>query len=219
VILIASSATSIVESWEQALEGFAAILAVRRFDALKETLSQLTPDVLLLDIDLHGLDGLRGVGALRMADPLAKVIVFSDAVSDEMEIALFKLGVRGCALRRVEPQLLKRVIVAIQAGELWIRRAITPRLLDELRAQCRRDKEARSGSEERFDVLTEREREIAALIGSGESNKQIARALCITERTVKSHVTGIFRKLGVADRVRLAIRVASQREPVRERMC
>ena len=219
MILIASSATSTVEKWEQASEGFAAILTVRRFDALKETLSQLTPDVLLLDVDLHGLEGLRGVGALRTAYPLAKVMVFSDAVSDEMEIALFKLGVRGCALRQVEPQLLKRMIAAIQAGELWIRRAITPRLLDELRAQCRRDEEARSGSEERFDVLTEREREIAALIGSGESNKQIARALCITERTVKSHVTGIFRKLGVADRVRLAIRVASQREPARERMC
>jgi len=219
VILIASSATSTVERWEQALEGFAAVLAVRRFDALKETLSQLTPEVLLLDVDLPGLDGLRGVGALRMTDPLARIMVFSDSVSDEMEVALFKLGVRGCALRGVEPQLLKRIIAAIQAGELWIRRAITPRLLDEMRAQCRRDKDARWGSEERFDVLTEREREIATLIGSGESNKQIARALCITERTVKSHVTGIFRKLGVADRVRLAIRVASQREPARERMC
>jgi DNA-binding NarL/FixJ family response regulator len=63
--------------------------------------------------------------------------------------------------------------------------------------------------------LTQREQEIAGLIGNGESNKQIARQLCITERTVKAHLTGIFRKLGIADRVRLAIRV-TQREPERE---
>ncbi len=63
----------------------------------------------------------------------------------------------------------------------------------------------------RLAALTLREREIAELIGNGESNKQIARQLLITERTVKAHVTGIFRKLGVGDRLSLALRVSARR--------
>ena len=62
----------------------------------------------------------------------------------------------------------------------------------------------------RLAALTLREREIAELIGNGESNKQIARQLLITERTVKAHLTGIFRKLGIVDRLSLALRVSAQ---------
>lgn len=218
MILIASAATEVLARWEQALEGFPGVLVVRRFDSLKETLKRLTPRLLLLDFDLPGLDGIRGVAALRKTDPPTRIIVFINAASDEVEIALFKLGVRGCAIRDIEAQLLKRIVVAIEDGELWIRRAIVPRLVDEMGARSQGESSVSRGSEGRFDVLTEREREIATLIGNGESNKQIARELHITERTVKGHLTGIFRKLGVADRVRLALRVASRPDPERERI-
>jgi DNA-binding NarL/FixJ family response regulator len=218
VILIASAVTNVLAGWEEALEGFAGVLVVRRFDALKETLRRLTPRILLLDLDLPGLDSIRGVAALRKADPPTRIIAFTNAVSDELEIALFKIGVRGCAMRDIEPQVLKRIVAAIEEGELWIRRSITPRLVDEMGARSRDEANVTRGTEDRFDILTEREREIATLIGNGESNKQIARALYITERTVKSHLTGIFRKLGVADRVRLALRVASRPDSARERI-
>jgi len=218
MILIASAATNILAGWEQALEGFAGVLAVQRFDALNETLRRMTPRLLLLDLDLPGLDGIRSVAALRKTDPPTRIIAFTNAVSDEVEIALFKLGVRGCAMRDIEPQLLKRIVAAIEEGELWIRRSITPRLVDEIGARPQGESNVTRGTGDRFDILTEREREIATLIGNGESNKQIARALYITERTVKSHLTGIFRKLGVADRVRLALRVASRSDSARERI-
>jgi len=218
MILIASAATNILAGWEQALEGFAGVLAVQRFDALNETLRRMTPRLLLLDLDLPGLDGIRSVAALRKTDPPTRIIAFTNAVSDEVEIALFKLGVRGCAMRDIEPQVLKRIVAAIEEGELWIRRSITPRLVDEMGARSQGESNVTRGTEDRFAILTEREREIATLIGNGESNKQIARALYITERTVKSHLTGIFRKLGVADRVRLALRVASRSDSARERI-
>jgi DNA-binding NarL/FixJ family response regulator len=212
MILLAGATTHVLSDWEQALDGFSGVLVVRRFDTLNETLRRLAPGVLLLDMDLPGLDGIRGVAVLRKTNPSARMVVFTNVVSDELEIALFKLGIRGCAHRGIEPRLLKRILAAIEEGELWIRRAIMPRLLDEMAARPRNESSASGGTEDPFNVLTEREREIATLIGNGESNKQITRELCITERTVKAHLTGIFRKLDVADRVRLALRVAARPE-------
>ena len=191
---------------------------MRQYDSLKQGLARVTPRLLLLDLSLPGLDGPRGVAALQRMDPATRIVVFANNISDETEIALFKFGVRGCARRDIQPQQLKRIVAAIEQGELWIRRAITPRLMDELGARFRDEGHAARFAGERLTGLTEREREIAALIGAGESNKQIARDLCITERTVKAHLTGIFRKVGVADRVRLAIRMAARLEPEREQI-
>jgi two-component system NarL family response regulator len=219
MILIASAASDLLAKWEQVLEGLSAVVAVRQFDSLKQVLARVGPDVLLLlDLELPGLEGARGVAALRRAHPGVRVIAFSNVASDELEIALFKLGVRGCASRMIEPQLLKRIAIAVGQGELWIRRAITPRLIDELGARFREDVNRPRTTHDELTLLTERERQIVKLIGSGESNKQIARELCITERTVKAHLTGIFRKLGVADRVRLALRVAARPDYQSERV-
>ena len=219
MILIASAMPEYLGSWEQALTGVASVLTARHFESLKDGLARIGPRVLLLDLDLPGLDGARGVAALRKTAPATKLIAFfAGAASDELEIALFKLGVRGCARRDIEPQLLKRIVVAIEQGELWIRRSITPRLLDELSARFREATNPAPAAGDQLALLTLREREIVKLIGSGESNKQIARELCITERTVKAHLTGIFRKLGVADRVRLALRVASRPDYRSERI-
>jgi len=217
MILIACAIPELLGQWEHALEGGAGLVGVRQFDSLKQGAARLVPNVLLLDLELPGLDGARGVAAVRRASPATKIIVFSQVASDELEIALLKLGVRGCARRDIDPQLLKRIVAATEQGELWIRRSITSRLLDDLGARFR-ENHAVSTTGDELALLTEREREIVRLIGSGESNKQIARELCITERTVKAHLTGIFRKLGVADRVRLALRVASRPDYRSERV-
>jgi two-component system NarL family response regulator len=198
--------------WEQGLQGVDGILTARRLDSLMEGLVLVVPQILLLDFDLPALDGPRGVANLRMANPATKIIALTGVVSDETELALFKAGVRGCCRSDVDPQLLKRIVVAIQQGELWIRRSITPRLLDELGARLRDETRTTHVVAGRLADLTLREREIAELIGNGESNKQIARQLFITERTVKAHLTGIFRKLGIGDRLSLALRVSARRE-------
>ena len=218
MILIASPLPDLSHTWEQALEGVDGLVSVRQFEALKQAAARLSPAILLLDVELPGLDGARGVAALRRASSGTRIIVFSQVASDDVEIALFKLGVRGCARRDIDPHLLKRIVAAVEHGELWIRRAITPRLLDDLGARFREDAYASTANGDELALLTDREREIVRLIGSGESNKQIARELCITERTVKAHLTGIFRKLGVADRVRLALRVASRPDYRSERV-
>ena len=215
IILIASPEPQLLASWEDALEGFGDVVTVRKLEALKQACTRIAPRILLLDHDLPGLHGSRGVVTIRNAYPNVKIVVLTSTVSDEGEIALFKIGVRGCALRNIEPQLLKRIVLAIEQGELWMRRALPLRMLDELRGLSRHQSpKAQSANE--FNALTDREREIASLVGSGQSNKEIARELGITERTVKEHVSRVFRKLRVGDRVLLALSVAAHREAEHE---
>lgn len=181
--------------------------AVTRLDALKEELVRIKPEVLLLDLDLPDLNGTKSIAGLMKLHSATRIIALSGETSDDKELALFRIGVRACCRNDIDPQLLKSVVVAIKQGELWIRRTLTPRLLDELGARIRDDSETRRANVARLADLTRREREIAELIGSGECNKQIARQLTISERTVKAHLTEIFRKLGIADRLKLALLV------------
>jgi DNA-binding NarL/FixJ family response regulator len=208
MILIASASTERLASWQEALQGLAAVLAVHRSDALLEALTRAKPRILFLDIALPGFDTPRGINPLRRASPSTRIVAMTESVSDECELSLFKSGVRGCCRVDIELGVLKRVALAVEQGELWIRRAITPRLLDELGVKVRNESELNPrASVGRLAELTQREREIAMLIGDGGSNKQIARRLAIAERTVKAHLTEIFRKVGVSDRLGLALEV------------
>ncbi len=207
MILLASSFPETLSHWQRGLQGFVAIQTVTDLGALKECLVRTQPQVLLLDLDLRGLDGPKGIAGFLNAHSATKTIALSGAISDEMELALFKAGVRGCCRSDIDPQLLKRIVVAIQHGELWIRRTLTPLLLDELGAKSRDEAKTKRTNAGRLGDLTRREREIAGLVASGENNKQIARRLDITERTVKAHLTETFRKLGIADRLKLALLV------------
>jgi DNA-binding NarL/FixJ family response regulator len=212
VILLASSSSEALASWELGLHGFDVIVSVRQVAGLRECLKRTAPQVLLLGVDLPGLDGPKEVANLRKASPRTKIIALTRFISDETELALFRAGVHGCCQSDVDLQLLRRAVVAVQQGELWIRRSLTPQLLNDLGARLRDELRARDSADERLAELTSREREIAELIGNGESNKNIARQLFITERTVKAHVSGIFRKLGVGDRLNIALRVSARRE-------
>src|SRR5205814_8887453 len=104
--------------WEQGLHGFDVILTARGVDSLTEGLVRLVPQILMLDFGLSGLDGVRGVAALRKANPATKIVVLT-VVSDETELALFKAGVQGCCGSDVDPQLLKRIVLAGRQGEVW----------------------------------------------------------------------------------------------------
>jgi DNA-binding NarL/FixJ family response regulator len=100
-------------------------------------------------------------------------------------------------------------VETVQKGEIWVRRDLVPHLLEELTNRTnRRAKAAPAPPNRRLARLTPREREIVYLVGGGHSNKEIANELNVGERTVKAHMTAIFRKVGVSDRLRLALFVA-----------
>jgi len=220
MILIAGSSPELLARWEQALQGIAAVRTLHEMDSLRLGLELAGPQVLLLDVDSPSFSDADTVFRLRNWNPTMRIVVLSGPISDDTELAFFKAGARGCCRRDIDPQLLKRVVVAVQIGELWIRRSLTPRLLDEPGASSVSNIQSRRANVGRLAYLTRREQEIAALIANGGTNKQIARQLAISESTVKAHLTEIFRKLGTADRLKLALLIAgidttdSQRRPV-----
>ena len=159
----------------------------------------MQPDILVLDLDMVGPDAPSAVASLRTLSAATNIVAMSGPASDALELDLFRVGVRGCCRSDINPQMLKRAVLTVQLGELWIRRSLVPQLLDGVAPSAPR---AMVG---RLAYLTRREREIAALLAGGGSNKQIARRLAISERTVKAHLGAMFRKLGVSDRLKLAL--------------
>lgn len=206
-LIIASSCQDKLTRWEHGLRDVARISRVTsEFGLLKEHLVRVKPQILLLDHDFPGLGGTDGTAGLIRMSPGTRIIVMGGSLSCEIEYGLFKAGVRGCCRNDIDPQQLKRVVAAVQQGELWIRRRLTHRLLDDLNAaseiQPDPDFPGLAGK------LTRREHEIAVLAGNGDTSKQIAENLAISERTVKSHLSEIYRKLGIAGRLELALTLA-----------
>lgn len=207
MILLASSSQDTLACWEQGASNFSHVFCVGNFDLLRDSLARIKPKILLLDHDLSGLDIPSGIVGLVKLSPETRIIVLSHPLTDQAEWELFKAGVRGCCQRNIDPDQLKRVVTAVQQGELWMRRTVTCRLLDELGIIALEKSQIKQATRDLLANLTQRESEIATLVGIGESNKQIALHLAITERTVKAHLTEIFRKLDVADRLKLALLV------------
>jgi DNA-binding NarL/FixJ family response regulator len=205
LILLASSSLEMLARWKQGVLRPTQIFCVESFDLLRDGLVRIKPQILMLDHDLPGLDSPTRIADLKKLSPETKIVILSRALSDETEWELFKAGVRGCCKKDIEPKQLDSVIKAIQQGELWIRRTLTCRLLDELGKIALEKNQIKQAVSDLLANLTRREYEIATLVGNGESNKQIAQHLAITERTVKAHLTEIFRKLDVADRLKLAL--------------
>jgi len=204
VILLASSSQDIIARWKQRMRGYSDIYCVDNLDSLRDELARNKPAILLLDHDLPKLSGSRGVATLIKVSPETRILILSDVISEESEWELFKVGVRGCCHKDIDTKPLVYIVNAVENGELWIRRSITCRLLDEL-GIISLNNNIKQIASDLLSNLTQREQEIASLVGAGESNKKIANRLAITERTVKAHLTEIFRKLNIEDRLKLAL--------------
>jgi DNA-binding NarL/FixJ family response regulator len=211
VILIASPDAQLRARWRRIFRGrFLAYEAgdKREFD---HALTNLKPAVLLLDLRLQRLGGIRGLTPIQRLSPLTRIIVFSNAPKINEELSALKLGAKGYSKRDISPALLKKAVVVIQRGEVWTGRKIIQSLLEEV-GVLRRDKQRVVSAEPKspIDQLTARKKEIARLINENASNKQIAARLGISEATVKAHLTEIFRKLKITDRLQLAVLMAVQ---------
>ena len=200
MILLASASEAILFRWKQGIMDFA-----YNFASLTEKLIKLQPEILLLDYELLNLNSERSILELINLRAGIKIVVFSPELPNEIEWKLFKAGIKGCCQNNIQPEQIKRVINVILQGELWIRRTLTNQILDELVKVTHEKNRVDKAVNELLDNLTRREYQIATLVGRGESNKRIAQQLAITERTVKAHLTEIFRKLRISDRVKLAL--------------
>jgi NarL family two-component system response regulator LiaR len=164
-----------------------------------ETAVRLRPDVVLLDLVMPRLDGIAAMRALRERVPAARVIVLTSFLDDDKLLPALRAGAAGYLLKNAQPQDLARAIRAARAGEALLDPVVAARLVETLAA---------AGEKDPLDRLTAREREVLRLIGRGLSNKRIALALDVSEKTVKTHVGHVLAKLGVSDRTQAALYAA-----------
>jgi DNA-binding NarL/FixJ family response regulator len=137
----------------------------------------------------------------------AKVIALSDTPNDDEGLACLSAGVSGYVNTHAAPEALRQVADVVRQGGLWVGASLMQRLLRASTGLV--STQAVSG--EKFRTLTVREIEVARAVARGDSNKEIARHLGITERTVKAHLSVLFEKLGVRDRLQLALAINGQR--------
>jgi DNA-binding NarL/FixJ family response regulator len=157
------------------------------------------PDVVLLDLHLPGEEGVSGVTRIVNAHPDVRVIVFTAYDADEYVFGAIRAGARGYVLKGSPAQELVRAIRQVHAGQSYVSPAIGAKLARQV-----------SGPQRSGGLLTPRELAVLRLVAVGQSNRQIAASLGITERTVKFHVTAIFNKLGADNRAQ-AVAVAGRR--------
>lgn len=200
-----------------------AVSAEHRFEvsadlaALTARIGVAAPIVVLLDGALLERPIERQVAQVVSAAGAARVIVLTEVFVEDEEIALLKAGAKGCCRRGIDPESLARVINVTQSGGVWVTRSLLPRLVTELRraasaqqAPAAAKTAASKATTDKLASLSTREREITRLIVGGATNKEVAAALKISERTVKGHLSNVFQKLGVTDRLKLMLLVRSQ---------
>jgi len=162
------------------------------------------PDIILLDLDLAGDNGLDLLPKFHSADKAPRVIILTGVRDLEAHYHAMRLGAEGLVLKDKAAEIVIKAIEKVYAGQLWFDRELLRRAIVETLhgggAQKRLTPEAA-----KIATLTEREREVISLVGEGLKNKQIADRLYISETTVRHHLTSIFDKLGTSDRLELVL--------------
>jgi len=161
------------------------------------------PDIILLDLDLGGESGLDLLPNLLGVAKKARVLILTGLRDPESHHRALQLGAMGLVFKEKTSDVLIKAIKRVHAGEVWFDRSMMGTVLSEMT----RAREAYETDPEtaKIAALTDREREVIHLVGEGLKNKQIAGRLFISETTVRHHLTSIFDKLQVADRLELLI--------------
>lgn len=161
-------------------------------------LPKLKPDILLLDLRMPEKDGLGVLEEMNFDSTPTRVIVLTAAEDDRDVVRAMRLGARGVVLKQSASDLLVKAIRKVFEGEIWLDNRMTAEVVNAFK------KSAESGSREK-PLLSEREKEIVQLVAQGFRNREIGEKLFISEQTVKNHLHNIFDKLGVSDRLELAL--------------
>ena len=172
-----------------------------------DVLQQYSPDILLLDLKMPGLDGLATLQRLQAVKNKTRVIVLTASDDKNEFVQAMKLGTSGIVLKQTATELLIKSIRKVHAGEIWLDSHTTAAVIRQFVAadDTPPPQQQSSPRERERSPLSQREREIVALVAQGFKNKEMAEKMFISEQTVKNHLHNIFDKLGVSDRLELAL--------------
>src|ERR1039457_2590725 len=162
-------------------------------------LGELKPDILLLDLRMPDKNGFAVLEELDFNTLPTRVIVLTAAEDDRDVVRAMRLGARGVVLKESAIDLLVKSIHRVHAGEIWLDSRMTTEVINSFSAS------SKSGTSNEKPLLSDREMEVVQLVAQGLQNKEIGKRLLISELTVKNHLHNIFDKLGVSDRLELAL--------------
>lgn len=161
---------------------------------------QYRPDVILMDINMPDISGLQAIKEIKGENLDSRIIVLTIHEDREYLFKTLQMGAEGYVLKDAEPAVLVEAIRNVKSGQSYIQPNMTMELVKEFNRVTLHDKDKHDENR-----LTTREIEVLELIAEGMINKEIAKQLYISEKTVKNHVSNIFRKLNVSDRTQAAI--------------
>lgn len=212
-LLIADSQPIVLEGLQRLFAGHPVITVVGEssdgMDAIEKAVL-LEPDVVLMDIKLPRVDGLAVIRSIQARAPKSKVLLFASPEHRDEFVEAMKLGCSGVLHKDVATSLIEKSVMKVFAGEIWLDSNTTAAVMRKFatpgEATSSTSGPPPNGKTPRERAqLSQREREIIVLIAQGYKNKEIAEKMFITEQTVKNHLHNVFDKLGVSDRLELAL--------------
>ena len=168
-----------------------------------QLVQETEPDVVILDLRMPNLDGLSALQAMQQSNKKSKVIVLTASEDKNEFVQAMKLGCSGIVLKQTAPELIVKSIRKVHAGEIWLDSHTTAAVMRQFAAPG--EVIGGTGKNRERSPLSQREREIVGLVAQGYKNKEMAEKMFISEQTVKNHLHNIFDKLGVSDRLELAL--------------
>lgn len=199
-VMIADDHSMIREGLKQLLElegNFEVIAEANDGEECLQIVNSLNPDVLLLDINMPKKNGLEVLRELKSRKSKMKVLVLTVHNEVEYLIKAMDIGINGYLLKDSESAKLKKAILTVIRGETYIQPDLIPMLNSKMKSM--------KNDRDKLDSLTRRELDVLKNLSVGMYNKEIATKLDISERTVKNHVSNIFKKIGVSDRTQAAV--------------
>lgn len=192
----------------QAEPGFEVVGEASDGEALLPLARQTRPDILLLDLSMPRQDGMDVLRALSTADIPVRTLLLTASIDKSQIVRALKLGAYGVILKESTTQRLFDSIRCVMAGQYWVGRESVSDLVRALRSVS---SPSEGGTRSREFGLTPREMEIVTMVVAGYSNPDIAQRCSISEQTVKHHISNIFDKLGVSNRLELALFAVNHR--------
>jgi len=206
-ILIASSCTSLAERFSEILADEFLLEVLNQESSTCTVITESHPHLVMLDPALFNESLAATITEILETAPHTRVIVLQRTTGNPVDqMSLFKTGAHGFCADDIQPDLLVKAAHAVCQGEIWVPRQLITQLIGELARESSAGTHKLSQAvAESVECLTPRELQVAKMVHLGGNNKVIARELEISERTVKAHLSAIFRKLDIENRLHLAL--------------